>query len=97
MMLPERVAACVMVIAIDNNFNCIKPIQWPGFIDYAWLEQKLRPLSESEIETLCTGEEKEAQAIIEKHDIGLVSEFLSMIFDGDLHRFFYIVPEASPT
>lgn len=89
MLLPERVARCIMLLATDRGCIPKNPQNWPGFIDYAWLENKLKPLDMGELKTLCKGEESEIIAVIEKHDIALVSEFLAITFDGDLHQFFY--------
>jgi len=94
MNIPERFATCVMLMAIDNGFTARRPDYWPGFLDYDWIENKLKPLTEVEIETLCTGEEADQDAIIEKHKLALINDLIGSIFDGDLHQHFYTVPKA---
>ncbi len=89
MNLPKKVATCIMLLATGNGYVPRNPHDWPGFIDYDWLELKLRPLDENDLIVLCMGEESAAIELIKKHDIALVSEFLAIVFNGDLHQLFY--------
>lgn len=61
--------------------------EWP--INSDELERMASILSPDEKETMIIGEEGEQQKIVERYGIGLLSEFLNEVFDGDLSEGFF--------
>jgi hypothetical protein len=89
MMVPHRFYFCLALIGTINKNELIEPDSWPGFIDYDWIENKLRPLESEDLKTLCTGHPEESDPLVLKHDLALVCGLLSLIFDGEINSYFF--------
>lgn len=60
---------------------------WPA--EAAELEAQAAKLSEDERLTLACGEHTEQLAVIRKHGVASLSEFMAAVFDGVLHYNFF--------
>lgn len=82
--------ALILMVGCFNTMSAKNISEWPEIDNWESLNEQAKKLSYEEAEIFVDGEDTEMQAIMKKHGIQELHEFLDRIFDGDLNEAFYL-------
>ena len=79
----------IHILAQDKGLLLLPKDSWPRFLDYQYIERRLKKLSEDDLDTLMTGEMMEVSELVKAHSLQPLDTMFNCIFNEEIKGFFY--------